>query len=127
MIQPNPVAILVEDDVSVLRALRRLLVSASYDVLQFDHPHAVLEAKLPDSNACLIVDIHLPEMNGAELCEALAATGCRLPVIVITAHSDAITLSLTTRISTVAVLFKPFGRKALLEALNRALISAKSA
>lgn len=121
MAESKPAVILVEDDLSVLRALRRLMISFGYDVWTFTRPSELQAVAIPESNACLVFDVHLPEMNGVELYEALVASGCRLPVIIITAHADDGTLLKISRINTVAVLIKPFGRDALLDALTRAL------
>jgi len=108
VIETKPALILVEDDLSVLHALRRLMLSAGFQVMAFDRPRAVLDSELPKTDACLIVDVHLPEMNGVQLCETLAASGCRLPVIMITGSLDEATRELTHRAKAVAVLFKPF-------------------
>ena len=122
----KPAPILVEDDSSVLRALRRLMLSAGFRVIAFDRPGAVLASELPTTDACLLVDVHLPEMNGMQLCESLAASGCRLPVIMITGHLDKVTRELARRSKAVAVLFKPFTRDSLLEAIAAALAPGKS-
>lgn len=123
----KPALVLVEDDSSVLRALRRLMLSAGFRVIAFDCPRAVLDSKLPKTDACLIVDVHLPGMNGVELCETLAASGCQLPVIMMTGHLDQATLELTQRAKVSAVLFKPFTRDSLLEAISEALAAGKAA
>ena len=125
--ETKPALILVEDDLSVLRAMRRLMLSAGFRVIAFDRPRAVLEGELPKTGACLIVDVHLPEMNGVQLCETLAASGCRLPVIMITGHIDEGTRELVGRATTVAVLFKPFTRDSLLEAISKAFAVSKRA
>jgi FixJ family two-component response regulator len=125
VIETKPALILVEDDLSVLRALRRLMLSAGFKVMAFDRPRAVLDSELPKTDACLIVDVDLPEMNGVQLCETLAASGCRLPVIMITGRLDEATRELTHRAKAVAVLFKPFTRDALLEAISDALGAVK--
>ena len=52
----KPALILVEDDSSVLRALRRLMLSAGFRVIAFDRPGAVLASELPTTDACLLVD-----------------------------------------------------------------------
>ena len=114
------VVILVEDDPSVLRALRRLITSAGFAVLAFARPRALLESNIPKTDVCLVVDVHLPEMTGVELCEALAASGRRLPAIMITGHVDEATRELARRADPVAILFKPFSREALLAALSDA-------
>jgi len=121
----KPALILVEDDFSVLRALRRLMLAAGFRVMAFDRPRAVLDTKLPKADACLVVDVHLPEMNGAQLCEILSASGCDLPVIMITGHSDQATRDLAQRTNPVAILFKPFTRVSLLDAISKALAAGR--
>ncbi len=116
--------ILVEDDPSVLRALRRLLVSSGFKVRTFSRPSALRAMGIPDSNACLIFDVHLPEMTGVELYQTLAAAGCRSPLILITAHIDEATRTMTERVKAAAVLIKPFSRDSLLAAIRQALASA---
>ena len=123
----KPFLILVEDDSSVLRALRRMMLSAGFQVMAFDRPRAVLDIELPKTDACLVVDVHLPEMNGVQLCESLAASGCHLPIIMITGNIDQATRELVRRAKAVAVLFKPFTRASLLEAIAVALAAGEHA
>ncbi len=111
----------------MLRALRRLMLSAGFRVMAFDRPRAVLDSELPKSDACLVVDVHLPEMNGVQLCETLVAAGCELPVIMITGHIDQATRELVRQAKAIAVLFKPFTRASLLEAIAAALAAGKHA
>jgi FixJ family two-component response regulator len=121
--QTKPIIIVIDDDPSILRALRRLVTGAGFDVRTFDRPSAVLKNELPNAAACLVVDIDLPEMNGVELCGTLAASGCRLPVILITAHVDEETQRLADDAHPVALLIKPFGRDLLLNSIRNALLA----
>jgi FixJ family two-component response regulator len=123
----KPFLILVEDDSSVLRAMRRMMLSAGFQVMAFDRPRAVLDIELPKTDACLVVDVHLPEMNGVQLCESLAASGCHLPIIMITGNIDQATRELVQRAKAVAVLFKPFTRASVLEAIAVALAAGQHA
>jgi two-component system response regulator FixJ len=119
----RPTVLVIDDDVSVLKALARLIRSCGYDVRTFNRPSALLADDLPTANACMVVDVNLPEMSGADLCEALARSGRGLPVIFITGRSDAATTALVQRVSAIAVLFKPFDETLLLPAISRALHS----
>jgi two-component system, LuxR family, response regulator FixJ len=121
----KPVIIVIDDDPSILRALRRLLSGAGFDVRTFDRPSTLLESDLPKAGACLIVDIDLPEMNGVELCTTLAASGCRLPVILITAHADEETRRLAHDANPIALLIKPFGRELLVNSIESALLAGR--
>ena len=118
--------ILVEDDPSVLRSLRRLLEVSGFKVTAFARPSALQAAGIPDPNACLIFDVHLPEMTGVDLYQTLAASGCRAPLILITAHVDETTRAMTKRVDAAAVLIKPFSRDSLLTAIRQGLVSAKN-
>jgi two-component system response regulator FixJ len=103
------------------------MMSAGYAVLTFALPSALLKNDMPKTDACLVIDIHLPEMTGVELCEALAAAGSRLPVIIITGHPDGATRDLAERAHPIYILFKPFSRESLLSALDKAFAAGNRA
>ena len=117
--------LVVDDDPSVLNALARLLRALGYKVRTFDRPGELLASILPTENACLLVDINLPEMNGIELCRILAESGCGLPAILITGRSDAATRRLVEEATSVAVLSKPIDEVRLLEAITQAIGMSK--
>jgi FixJ family two-component response regulator len=113
--------VVVDDDPSVLRALSRLIQAAGFRVLTFDRPSALLASAIPRDNACMVVDINLPEMNGSELCSALAASERGLPAILITGRDDFATQRLIEKAHAVASLFKPVDERTLFDAITRAL------
>ena len=123
----KPVVIVVDDDPSILRALRRLISGAGFDVRVFDRPSELLEKDdLPKTDACLVVDVHLPEMSGVELCETLEASGCRLPVVLITADAGDGTRTHALSAHPVALLIKPFRRAELVNSIQLALSIGKN-
>jgi FixJ family two-component response regulator len=61
--------LVVGDDPSVLRSLNRLLSASGFHVKTFGNAAEVLASETPKSNACMVVDIDLPEMTGIEMCE----------------------------------------------------------
>jgi CheY-like chemotaxis protein len=113
--------VVVDDDPSVLRALSRLIQTAGFRVLAFDRPSALIASEIPKADACLIVDLNLPEMNGSELCSALTASGRGLPAILITGRDDSATQRLIKGTHPLAVLLKPVDERALFDAITRAL------
>ena len=113
--------VVVDDDQALLHALSRLIEAAGFRVLSFDRPSALLASAIPRANACMVVDIDLPEMNGSELCSALAASGRGLPAILITGRNDQATQRLIEEAHAVAALFKPFDERPLFDAIARAL------
>jgi two-component system, LuxR family, response regulator FixJ len=122
----KPEVILVEDDPSGLRSLRRLLEVSGFKVTAFARPSALRAAGIPDPSACLIFDVHLPEMTGVDLYQTLAASGCRSPLILITGRVDEATYAMTKRVHAAAVLIKPFSRDNLLTAIRQGLACAKN-
>jgi two-component system response regulator FixJ len=119
----RPVVLIVDDDPSVLGALSRLLRVTGFEVRIFERPSALLAAQIPDSGACLILDVNLPEMSGIELAVELRASGHSLPVILITGRTDQRTQNLVEGAPAVAVLIKPFDDRLLLDAISRAIES----
>ena len=118
----SPATVLVvDDDPSLLRSLNRLLSASGFLVKTFAKPSELLATDTPRSDACVVVDIDMPEMTGIEMCEALKGLGRGLPAILITGRTDARTRSLAAQSDAVAVLFKPFDEEPLLDAIGRAL------
>jgi len=113
--------LVVDDDPSILRSLNRLVSASGFLVKTFAKPSELLASDTPLFNACMVVDIDMPEMTGIEMCEALKGLGRGLPAILITGRTDARTRSLAAHSDAVAVLFKPFDEEPLLDAIGRAL------
>lgn len=116
-----PTILIVDDDASLLRSLDMLLSVSGFRVKTFAKPSELLASEVPQSNACLIVDINLPELNGFRLCELLKSSGSRLPTILITGRIDPAVRQLTEKSGAVALLFKPFEEQELLETISSAL------
>jgi FixJ family two-component response regulator len=112
--------LVVDDDPSVRSSLARLIQAAGFRVLTFDRPSALLGSTIPTDNACMVVDINLPEMNGSALCSALTASGRGLPAVLITGRNDFATQRLIEEADAVAALFKPVDERTLFDAIARA-------
>jgi len=113
--------LVVDDDASWRRSLDRLLSTSGFCVKTFGNAAEVLASEIPTSNACLVADIHMPEMTGIEMCEKLKGSGRGVPTILISGRSDARTRALAAQSNPVAVLFKPCEEGSLLEAIGHAL------
>ena len=121
-----PTVLVVDDDPSVLRSLKRLISASGFQVQTFAGPSALLAGETPRSNACMIVDIDMPGMTGIEMCEVLKRSGRGLPTILITGRTDTRTRTLAEKSDALAVLYKPFDEKPLLDAIGRAIAQSKS-
>ena len=113
--------LVLDDDTSVCRSLKRLISASGFQVQTFGKPSELLASEIPRSNACMVVDINLPEMTGIQMCEILKSSGRSLPTIMITGRTDAHTRAMATQAEPIALLFKPFEEELLLDAISRAL------
>ncbi len=112
----------VDDDASFLRSVGRLLRSAGYGVEMFGSAREFL-ATLPSGQPqCLVLDVHMPEMTGLQLQENLAAQGCQVPIIFMTAYDTPQTREHASRPGSMGLLLKPFDKQSLLDAIQAALI-----
>jgi FixJ family two-component response regulator len=112
---------IVDDDLSVRRALRRLVASAGFSVETFASGRELLDSESLGRSHCIVLDIHLGGLSGLDVQERLKTMGVQAPVIFITAHDDEATHGRVRRSGAVAYLRKPFEDHALLDAIERAL------
>ena len=117
--RPKVVAI-VDDDQSVLSALKDLFESAGFSAWCFGSAEEFLESDGRDGSSCLITDISMPGLSGLELQARLKAEGSRLPVIFITAHGDARMKAQAMKAGAVGFLTKPFNDEVLLDKVRAA-------
>jgi FixJ family two-component response regulator len=114
-----PMISIVDDDLSVRRALRRLVRSAGYLVETFASAREFLTSMPSTRPACLVLDIYLDGMDGFELQEQLAAARVAIPIIFMTAHDDTATRERIRQSGAAGYLGKPFDGELLLEAIRR--------
>ena len=79
----------VDNDESVCRALKSLLVTLGFDVRTFCSAEEFFSAVPNSAVGCLILDIHTPEFNGWKALQRLIKTGSKRPVIVMTVDQGA--------------------------------------
>ncbi len=77
---------IVDDDPSVLGALKRLLRSGGFDVETFSSGREFLDAVSPAVAGCAILDVQMPGMTGLELQAKMTTAGYKLSVVFLTAH-----------------------------------------
>lgn len=112
--------LIVDDDESVRKAMKRLLLSNGYRVLTFESAEELLLTGVLRGCICLLLDICLPGMSGLELFAKLASSGVDCPVILMSAHDSSEWHEKSEKAEAVAFLRKPFGEQALLSALRLA-------
>jgi len=115
--------IVVDDDASIRRALRRQLQILGFSVLDFRSAEEFMASEFPTGEACLLLDVYMPGMTGIELCGKMAAIGRHLPTILISGRDDTQTRQMMRKANPIASLLKPFDEKKLLSAIRKALRS----
>ena len=110
----------VDDDASTLKGIERLLGAYGFATKVFASAEAFLDLNAAADVDCLLIDIQLGGMSGIELRHHLTASGCRLPVIFMTAFDDEATRMQAQSAGCIAFLHKPFGVNLLLGAIEKA-------
>ncbi len=111
----------VDDDVSYLRSISRLLRASGYEVIIHNSAAEFLAELHPGMTGCVITDLMMPEMNGLELQDALLNSRSALPVIFLTGHGDIPTSVQAMRSGAEDFLTKNAPKESMLAAVNRAL------
>jgi len=115
------VVFVVDDDVSVRRALERLLRSAGHEVESFAGAQEYLAREPFAGTGCLLLDLAMPKMNGLELQSLLSANETSVPVIFLTGHGDIPASVQAMKSGALDFLTKPVDESALLAAVDVAL------
>lgn len=117
----NASRILLVDDVPMFRELGQIFLSRSGPVDLADNASAAFQAAEERAPSIVIADMHLPDMDGPELCRRFKTNPCfDAPRVVLLArpdsrqdHADAV------RALADDVLFKPLERDALISCVRR--------
>jgi two-component system response regulator FixJ len=111
---------IVDDDDAVRESAALLLESAGYDVSTYSSGVDFLEKLDADIPACILLDIHMPQMNGIEVQRQLVERGVTFPVIVLTGQGDVSIAVQAMKNGAFEFLEKPYLNEVLLEAARDA-------
>lgn len=79
---------LLDDNLSVLRATRRLLNSAGWDAESFDDPAAFVDHVQAHQPPVAVIDMLMPVMNGLEVQSRIHHVSPNTRVIILTSTDD---------------------------------------
>jgi FixJ family two-component response regulator len=79
---------IIDDDESVREAAKNLVRSLGYTAAAFSSAEDYLQSPHLLNSACLITDLQMPGMSGADLQDRLIADGLDTPMIFMTAYFD---------------------------------------
>jgi FixJ family two-component response regulator len=111
----------VDDDVSFLRSLSRLLTATGYLVESYSSAADFLGRPHPERPGCVVADLQMPGINGLQLQETLGKSNHPLPVIFLTGQGDIPTTVSAMRGGAEDFLTKRAPKDELLAAVERAL------
>ena len=125
MQQVQPVIILLDDDESVLRSLKRLFLLAGYAVTAYSRAGEFLENMPLDGEGCLVMDLRMPNMSGLEVQQAAHAKGCTMPFVFISGHGEVPAVVQAMKAGATDFLEKPVLPEVLMKAVEKALASGR--
>lgn len=114
----------VDDEESVRRALGRLIRAAGFGVETYSSGLEFIQSLQRKPPHCLVLDLRMPLINGFEVQAALARSGVRVPVVIITGDDSPESRERTLRGGARAYLRKPVDDAMLLEAIQNAIHDA---
>ena len=127
MASAETMVLVIDDDPSFRRSLELLIASARINVQTFSSAEEFLRSERPDVPSCLVLDVRLPHLSGLDLQRELAKTDVSIPIIFITAHGDIPMTVQAMKGGATEFLTKPFREQDLLDAIQRAINSDRSA
>jgi FixJ family two-component response regulator len=115
------VVYLIDDDSAVREALSELFSALNIEHVTFGSAEEFLAFPRPDSCSCLVLDVHLPDINGLDLQHHLE-TESSLPIIFISGGSDIPSTVRAMKAGAVEFLTKPIDPATLTEAIREAFV-----
>ncbi len=112
---------IVDDDVSFLKSLSRLLCAVGYAVKTFGSVREFLDQLRPEMSGCVVTDLQMPGLGGLELQAALGRNENPMPVIFLTGQGDVPTSVRAMRSGAEDFLMKRAPKEELLAAVERAM------
>jgi len=112
---------LVDDDLSVLKSIERLLASDGLSVRGFNKPKDFLTHVQAHTVPLVVLDIWMEEMSGLEVQAQLSALSPNTRVIIITGREDQTAKLAALQSGVLGFFTKPFDGDQFLNAVRRAL------
>jgi two-component system response regulator FixJ len=117
----DPTVFIVDDDEAIRDSLIALLETEGFKVATFGVGRAFLDGIDASSRGCVLLDVRMPDINGLELQQLLAAKHIDLPVIIMTGHAEVPMAVKAMKAGAVDFIEKPFDDGVILTAIRRAL------
>jgi FixJ family two-component response regulator len=112
---------IIDDDEQVRDAVKGLVRSLGYTAATFTSAEDYLRSDCVRSSSCVVTDLRMPGMSGAELQARLIADGNLTPIIFMTAFADDAMCARVLNAGGAAFLKKPFDDNSFVQCLDKAL------
>ncbi|HZC12776.1 MAG TPA: response regulator, partial [Thermoleophilaceae bacterium] len=117
----TPIVFVVDDDVSVRESLEALIRCEGWQPETFASAQEFLDHPCARVPSCLVLDVNLPDLDGLELQQRVAADRTDMPIVFITGYGDVPATVQAMKAGAVEFLTKPFGDDVLVAAISHAL------
>lgn len=119
---PKPEVCIVDDDVSILSAIGRLLTIENFIPRPYDCGEALLNDRAGAEKAsCIILDLSMPPMSGAEVQARLRKMAIKTPILFLSGTADIGMAVAAMRDGAADFVEKPFSNDDLILRLRRAI------
>lgn len=117
MSEGQPLVLVIDDDRSVRDSLKFALELEGLEVHLCTGGDELLHHPLLGRAQCLVLDHHMPQMDGFEVLDALAEQHCAVPVVMIASHATAMVHRRAIAAGVRHVVEKPFMDTTLTESI----------
>ena len=121
----TPTVYLVDDDETFLKVVTSLLTSVRISVECFSSPKNFLQMFEKQAeqikNACILLDIRMPEISGLDVLETVIRDPMCPPVIMLTAHADVPSAVRAMKAGAFDFIEKPFTGQALIDVIQKGI------
>ena len=121
-----PVAV-VDDDATVRDALALLLRMEGFTSHGYGEAQTFIDSVRTLTPACIVLDLHLPDMSGLEVLRSLASLKITAPVIMMSGQSDIALAVEAMKSGALDFLEKPFAASAMTDRIRDAVAAHRKA
>ncbi len=116
----NKKVIVIDDSQTVRQQVGMALSQAGFDVVEaVDGREGLNTIQKTHDAAMAICDVNMPRMNGLELLEALALSGSKLPVLMLTTEGQPQLIERAKKSGAKGWIVKPFKAELLVAAVKK--------
>lgn len=117
----TPLVLTVDDEEGILRSIERILLQQGYRVAAFGNPRDALQSIRAEAPDLMVVDLHLPEMDGIQLMQAARTIGQDTEFVFVSGTGTIESAVEAIKQGAYDFIEKPFDRTDLVKVVRKAL------